>query len=113
MGNVDIAIGKFKELDRRNICDYFVDKIPFAGYYLKFKRLKGKRENILSGLEEDMSNGSRDIDMVDIAMVDKLMIEHNQENIDSARDNHYLFGVLCGVGGLIGIGYALGNYFAN
>ncbi len=105
---LDIAQEKFKELDERTPLEYVTDKIPIVGYHLKLERLKGKRRDILKGLEKDISGDSYEVNMIN-----KLMVAHNQENINDALGGHYLFGALCGVGGLIGIGYALGSYFAN
>ncbi len=113
MGNYNIAKESFRKLDKRDIVEYIADKIPFVGLRLKMERLKEKRQVILCDLEKEIFSGSRDINMVDIVMVDKIMVAHNQENINNVQGNHYLFGAFCGVSGLIGIGYALGNYFAN
>ena len=102
MNALDIAYEKFSELDKRSALEYLTDKIPFAGYHLKFKRLKGGRENILANLEKEIENPEKREE------INHLMVAHNQENIDTSYTYHTIFNVLLVASGLVGLGVWIG-----
>ena len=102
MNAVDIAYEKFRELDKRSALEYLTDKIPLVGYHLKFKRLKGRKENILANLEKEIENPEK------IDEINHLMVHHNQENIYTARVYHTVFNVILGASGLVGLGVWIG-----
>ena len=102
MNALDIAYEKFSELDKRSALEYLTDKIPFAGYHLKFKRLKGRRENILVNLEKEIENPEKREE------INHLMVAHNQEKIYAAQVYHTIFNGILGASGLIGLGVWIG-----
>ncbi len=102
MNALDIAYEKFRELDKRSALEYLADKIPFAGYHLKFKRLKGRKKNILVNLEKKIENPKK------LNEINCLMVEHNQENIGTSYTCHTIFNVILGASGLIGLGVWIG-----
>lgn len=102
MNALDIAYEKFIDLNKRSALEYLADKIPFAGLSLKLKRLRGRRENILVGLEKEIENPEK------LDMVNRLMIDHNQESIDTSSTYHTIFNVILGVSGLVGAGVLIG-----
>ena len=104
--SLEIAKGKIGELDRRNFLEYVTDKVPVVGLHLKLDRLKKRRRNIMGDLAKEL--GSEKFDRVN-----KLLTEHNETQLFDAEVYHSMFKWACGVGGLVGMGYTLGNYFAN
>lgn len=99
-----IVSEKFKELDRRNLIEWTLDKIPLAGYYPRIDRVKKRREKILEQLRKEIP------DETELGLINRLMVEHNQEKIDGARNYSRGMGIFWSASGLIGLGYYLGTY---